>query len=326
MNPQQLSQLENTINSDYRNIVGMVILKDGKMLYENYFNECRADTQIHISSVTKSIISLLIGIAIDKGLIKSVGQRVLDFFPDYTVTRGEKTIQSVTLKDMLTMTTPYKYKSAPYTKYFSSDDWVKSALGLLGGKGSIGEFRYASLIGPDILYGILVNATGQSVLDFARENLFLPLGIEVNSNITFSNKEEYLAFLNAKNISGWIADPRGVNTAAWGLTLTATDMAKIGQLCIDGGLCNGEQIVSTGWLAESTKEHSRWEQLNRPYGYLWWVINEHTYSAMGDGGNAIYINTKNKMVVSIASLFKPRVKDRIELIKEQIEPLFEHGV
>ena len=83
------------------------------------------------------------------------------------------------------MTAPYKYKFAPctYIKYFMSDDRVKFTLDLLGGKGQIGEFRYTPLVGPDILSGILVKATGQSVFDFATENLFSPLGITVESNV-----------------------------------------------------------------------------------------------------------------------------------------------
>jgi len=185
MNQEKVIELEKKINNDYSNIAGIVILKDGKIIYENCFNECIATTSIHVYSVTKSIVSILIGIAIDKGYIKSVNQKVLDFFPDYAIKRGEKTIQNITLKHLLTMTAPYKYKSAPYAKYFTSDSWVSAALDLLGGKGQIGEFRYTPLIGPDILSGILVKATRQSVLDFATENLFLPLGITVEHSIIF---------------------------------------------------------------------------------------------------------------------------------------------
>ena len=304
----------------------MVVLKDGNTLYENYFNGCTANSRIHVYSVTKSIISILIGIAIDKGYIKSVNQKVLDFFPDYTVKKGETTIQNITLKNLLTMTAPYKYVIfAPYKKYFTSDDWVKFTLDLLGGRGKIGKFRYAPLIGPDILSGIIVKATGQSVLDFATKNLFSPLGITVETNVVFHSKEEQIAFNKAKNISGWVADPNGVNTGGWGLTLSSRDMAKIGQLYLDNGIWDGKQIVSKRWIDESTKEHSRWEKLNLPYGYLWWLDSdkEHGYAAMGDGGNIIYVNTKKKMVVSITSLFVPKSKDRIKLIKEYIEPIFD---
>jgi CubicO group peptidase (beta-lactamase class C family) len=270
----------------------------------------------------------LIGIAIDKGYIKSIDQRVLDFFPDYAVKRGEKTIQNVTLKDMLTMTAPYKYKSEPYTEYFASDNWVNSALDFLGGKGKIGEFRYAPLIGPDILSGILVKATGQSVLDFATKYLFSPLGITIGGNIVFRNKEEQLAWYEEKNVRGWVADRAGVNTAGWGLNLTPEAMAKIGQLYLDDGMWKGKKIIFPDWINESTREHSRCNQWKLSYGYLWWIIDdkEHVYAAMGDGGNVIYVNTKKKMVVSIASLFVPHAKDRIKLIKEYIEPAFENCI
>lgn len=107
--------------------------------------------------------------------------------------------------------------------------------------------------------------------------------------------------------------------------MTLADMAKIGQLYLNGGIWNGEQIISAGWIDESTKEHSRWEQLNLSYGYLWWIIDEkeHIYAAIGDGGNVIYVNTKKQIVVSITSLFMPDAKDRIGLIIERIEPIFE---
>jgi Beta-lactamase class C and other penicillin binding proteins len=306
----------------YDNIGGIIVQKDGQTVYENYFNECTVTTGLHIFSVTKSIISILIGIAIDKGYINSIHQKILDFYPDYIVKEGEKTIQKITLKDMLTMTTPYKFEQEPYMEYFTSDNWVNSALDLLGGNGTIGEFRYTPLIGPDIFSGILVKATGQSVLDFATESLFSPLGISVDGNVVFQKEEEQLAWYHKKDYSGWVADPQGINTAGWGLALTPVDMAKIGQLYLDGGKWMGKQIVSTSWIEESTKEHSRWGQL--AYGYLWWIIDnkEQIYAALGDGGNVIYVNTRKNMVVSIASFFDPSAKDRLELIREYIEPMF----
>lgn len=256
MNKEKITELENKIKNDFNNITGIVVLKDGKTLYEKYFNECTAESRIHIYSVTKSIISILIGIAIDKGYIKNIKQNVLDFFPEYTIKKGEKTIQNITLENMLTMTAPYKYKFNPYIKYFTSNEWVKFSLDLLGGKGKTGDFRYAPLIGPDILSGILVKATGQSVFDFAQANLFVPLGITVEKNVFFQSKEEQLAFNKATNISGWVADQAGINAAGWGLTLSAADMAKIGLLYMKGGIWNGKQIVSSEWIKESTTEHS----------------------------------------------------------------------
>jgi CubicO group peptidase (beta-lactamase class C family) len=324
MNKEKIIKLEDKINKDYSNITGVVVLKDGEVQYENYFNGCNNESTIHVYSVTKSIISILVGIAIDKGYIKSIDQKVLEFFPDYIVKRREKSIQNITLKNLLTMTAPYKYIIPPYIKYFTSNDMINFSLDYLGGLGKIGKFKYTPLIGPDILSGILVNVTGQSVLDFASENLFSPLGINIDGNITFNSKDEQLAFNKATNISGWVNDKTGINTAGWGLTLSPMDMAKIGQLYLDDGIYNGKQIVSTKWIKESTKEHSRWKKLNLPYGYLWWLDNdkEHIFAAMGDGGNVIYVNSDKNIVVSIAALFEPNVTDRIEFIKEYIEPIF----
>ncbi len=221
------------------------------------------------------------------------------------------------------MTAPYKYKFNPYIKYFTSDNWVKFSLDLLGGTGRVGKFRYTPLIGPDIMSGILGKVTGKSVICFAQENLFAPLGIVVEKNIIFQSKEEQLAFNQSTNISGWVADPMGVNTAGWGLTLSPMDMAKIGQLYLNHGIWNRRQIVSEKWINESTREHSRWEAQNLSYGYLWWIFKDG-FAAMGDGGNTIYVNTKKNMVISIASLFRPKVKDTIALILEYIEPIFDN--
>lgn len=324
MDDQKRTNLERMICEEYSNIAGIVVRKHDQLVYEKYWQNCTKESTLHIYSVTKSILSILIGIAFDKGYLTDINQPVLDFFPEYTVRKREKTIQHVTLKDMLTMTAPYKYKTGPYIKYFTSEDWVTFALDLLGGKKAIGDFFYAPLIGPDILSGILMKATGKTVLEFAREYLFSPLAIDVQNAIHFQSKEEQFAFNKAKDISGWVADPKGVNTAGWGLTLTARDMAKLGQLYLNGGTWNGQQIVSKAWIEESTKEHSRWDQMNLPYGYLWWLGNgeKQSFAAMGDGGNAIYVLPENDLVVSIIGFFKPRAKDSIDLIETYIVPMF----
>ncbi len=320
MDQKQIKKMEDAIAADYRNMVGMVIVKDGETIYENYYNGCNDKSRIHVFSVTKSIVSILIGIALDKGLIKSVDDKVLEYFPDYVVKRGEKTLLNIRIRDILTMTVPYKYKWSPYTKYFTSMDWVKFSLDKMGGRGTIGEFRYAPIIGPDVLSGILAKATGQSVLVFAKENLFEPLDINIEKNITFDSKEEQMKFYKSTDMNGWVADPQGVNTAGWGLTISPVDMAKIGQLFLNKGKWNDKQIVSERWVRESTTEHSRWKKLDLPYGYLWWIGEKSGYAAMGDGGNIIYVNPEKNLVVAITSLFYPRAKDRIEFIEKFVLP------
>lgn len=319
MNKDKLYYLEKVIEEQYANTSGILIMKNANIVYEKYFDGYTTEDMIHIASVTKSVISILIGIAIDKGYIESVNQKVLDFFPNYKIKRGEKTIQNVTIKRLLTMTAPYKYKSEPYTKVYTSGDWTEAALDLLGGKSDSGVFKY-STVGTQILSGILTSATGESVLDFATKNLFEPLEIKVEHNMIINSKEKYFAFLKDKYVSGWVVDPKGANTAGWGLALTLRDMLKIGQLYLNTGKWNDKQILSSKWVENSTKENSRWG--NIAYGYLWWIVDDYCYAALGDGGNVIFINTEKEMVVAIASRFMPRAKDRIEFIKNNIMTLF----
>lgn len=322
MNQQAIQGLEKAISNDYSNIVGMVVQKFGEKCYEGCFNGYTAGQATHVFSVTKSIFSALMGIAIEKGYIRDVNQKVLAFFPDYTVAEGESTIQNITLKHLLTMTAPYKYEIEPYAEFFASENWVNAALDLLGGEGQTGEFLYTGIIGIHILAGVLARATGQSLLAFANENLFDPLGIAVPHNVQLRDEQEHIAVMNDKNTTGWVVDPQGINTAGWGLFLSAADMAKIGQLYLDGGVCAAKQLVPASWIVQSTKVHSRWGALS--YGYLWWVLDEKAgiYAAMGDGGNVIYINTQKQLVVAIASIDVPDAKDRIDFIMQQVEPLF----
>ena len=319
--PNNLIEL---VENDYHNITGIIVQNNKETIFESYFQGYNLNDTVHIASVTKSIMSILIGIAIDKGLIRSVEQTVLDFFPEYEIKKRETTIQKVTIQHLLTMTAPYKYKYEPYTKVYSSDNWTKSVLDLLGGKTLNGDFKYTT-VGLQTLSGIIENATGKSVLDFATENLFQPLEINQPKNIRINNKDEHISFLKDKNVNGWVIDPNGTNTAGWGLTLTVRDLAKVGQLYLNKGKWANQQIISLKWIEESTRIHSKWGDL--AYGYLWWIINDlnnNCFAAIGDGGNIIYLDSVKKIVVAITSRFLPRAKDRIELIRKHILPLIEN--
>ncbi len=125
----------------------------------------------------------------------------------------------------------------------------------------------------------------------------------------------------SKTARGWVCGPTGVHTSGWGLVLTPQDMIKLGQLYLNGGEWKGTQIVLKEWITQSTEVKSNWK--TRKYGLLWWVIDEQekSFAALGDGGNVIYVNPKEQIVIAIGSYFKPRVLDRMALIKEYIEPM-----
>ncbi len=120
---QDMKELEAIINKDYGNTAGIVVLKDGEMQYEQYFNGCTAESRVHIYSVTKSIVSILIGIAMDKGFITDIDQKVLDFFPEYVPKQREKTIQNITLKHLLTMQPRTNTKLPPTSNTSPAMTW-----------------------------------------------------------------------------------------------------------------------------------------------------------------------------------------------------------
>lgn len=119
MNHETLHKL---IDEKQKNICQIAITHHGKMIYSDTWNGYLKDDSVHIASATKSITAILVGILIDKGIIESVEQNVLDFFPEYQLKRGEKTLEQVKIKHLLSMTTPYKFKSEPWTKVCMSDD------------------------------------------------------------------------------------------------------------------------------------------------------------------------------------------------------------
>ena len=177
MNREEFHRFVSKSTGNESNICQIYAYKDGKAVYDDCWHGFTTTDAVNINSVTKGVMALLAGIAIDKGCIQSVDQKVLDFFPDYTVKRGEKTIYDVTVKHLLTMTAPYKFRSEPWKKVCTSQDWTLTVLDFLGGrKGITGEFKYATL-GIQILAGVIENATGEKCIDLANRELFAPLGI-----------------------------------------------------------------------------------------------------------------------------------------------------
>lgn len=325
-------KLHRFIAEQQPNICQMVAYKDGSEVYSDEWNHYKKHDACHVMSVTKSVVALLVGIAIDQNLIADINQPVLSFFPDYKVKRGEKTIQNVTIRHLLTMTAPYKYKYEPWTKICSSEDWTLSALDFLGGRaGMTGEFKYSTL-GIHILTGIIAKVSGMETVDFANRYLFEPIGVKVHKNYLAETAEEHKAFTMAKTPQGhiWFCDPQGVGAAGYGLCLSAADAAKIGLLCLNNGTCNGEQIVASKWVEEMTTPYHKCgeEFRNMSYGYLWWLMDEKSnrYSAIGNSGNAIYVSPSNDIVIAVTSYFKPTIFDRIDFIQKYMEPMLKTSI
>ncbi len=309
------------------NVCQIYAIKDGKEAYNGSWRGFKTDDAMNINSVTKGVMALLAGIAIDKGCIKSVDDKVLDYFPTYQVKRGEKTIYDVTVKHLLTMTAPYKYQSEPWTKVCTSDDWTLTVLDFLGGrKGITGEFKYATL-GIQILAGIIENSTGEKCIDFANNNLFMPLGIPKHVIHGESSKEDQFDFLMNKKPrkNEWYSDPKDTVTAGWGLCLSAKDMAKLGELVLNDGNYEGKRIISEEYLKDMLTPHLKLGERfgNMNYGYLWYkpYDDRKVYAAIGDAGNIIYVNKEQRVCVGMTGYFKPRIFDRVEFIEKKLLPV-----
>ena len=180
MNQEELHDL---IATQQPNICQSVAYRNNEKVYSDCWNVYTADDCTHIMSGTKSIMALLIGIALDKGQIRSIDDKVLDYFPDYKVKRGEKTIYDVTIRHLLTMLAPYKCKGDPWTKVCSSDNWTFSSLDFLGGrKGLTDEFNYQTVC-LHILTGILYRVTGMKTVDYANRYLSIPWALPCTKTI-----------------------------------------------------------------------------------------------------------------------------------------------
>ena len=322
-----IEQLHNKISGsrgNESNICQIHMIKDGQSVYDDCWHGFKPGDAMNVNSVTKGVMALLAGIALDKGCIRSVDQKVMDFFPDYTVKRGEKTIYEVTVKHLLTMTAPYKYKSEPWTKVCTSDDWTKAVLDHLGGrKGITGEFKYATL-GIQILAGVIENATGMKCIDLANDCLFKPLDIPERIAHGDSSKEDQFDFFMNRNPrkNEWYSDPKGTVTAGWGLCMSARDMARIGAMVLAGGVYDGKRIISEGYIKDMLTPYQKLgERFGfMEYGYLWYkpYADREVYAAIGDSGNIIYINKEKNIAVGMTGTFKPRIFDRVEFIENNV--------
>ncbi|MBR6223215.1 MAG: serine hydrolase [Lachnospiraceae bacterium] len=326
MNKEQLHEYISESTGNERNICQIYAIKDGEVAYDDCWHGFKTEDAMNVNSVTKGIVALLAGIALDKGCIRSVDQKVMDFFPDYTVKRGEKTIYDVTIRHLLTMTAPYKGKSEPWKKVCTSPNFTYAILDHLGGRNGItGEFRYATL-GIQILAGIIEKATGEKCIDFANNNLFEALELPRRIAHGDSSKEDQFDFFMNKNPRKyeWYSDPQGTVTAGWGLCMSARDMAVIGAMVLDGGLHHGKRIISEEYLKDMLTPHiklgERFGFMN--YGYLWYkpYDDREVYAAIGDSGNIIYINRAENVSVGITGTFKPRIFDRVEFIEKIVLP------
>lgn len=314
------NRLAEVIAGEYGNICGIVILKGEHVVYRSGFNGYDMNTPVHVASLTKSILSALTGIALEKGYLKSLQQKVMSFFPEYEFEDRNPVREAVTIENLLNMTVPYSFADyrEPLEEFSMSPDWVRFALKMIDKNGRIGDFKY-STEGAHLLSAILTRATGKSTREFANEFLFGPAEMTVIEPHFLTAADLSFDTLFGKDLRGWANDPQGITTGGFGLTMTPDDMARFGFLYMNQGIWNGKQIISKEWTMAPGIVNKN------GYAFMWWqpVFGEiSSFAAIGDGGNIICCIPEKQLVVAIASEFVTDPKDRCALIGEHILPLF----
>lgn len=310
-----------------------MVYKSGKRVLEEYFNGADRDESVHTFSMVKSIVAVLVGIAIDKGYIKGVEQKVLDFFPYYKLKRNQDQLKDVTIENFLTMTVPYKYKYEPWTKVCTSEDWGMTVLGQIGGKEEIGERFHYSTLGIQVLSNVLATTTGMSLKEFAEKYLFEPLGITEVPNANVVDRVSQEEFYKTRNNRGWVKDPSGFYTTGWGLSLTTDEFARIGVMVLNKGMYEGKRIVSSEFIEQMLIEREEC------YGYLWWIYPKNksikivrkeynagkcdSFCANGVSGSLIAVVPEIDTVICMTCSLVYNLKARMELINDYILPYVE---
>lgn len=266
------------IRQDSANIHSLLIIKNDHIVLDAAFYPFK-NTYVHdLASATKSITSLLIGIAIDKKFIKSENEPVINFFPEYKI--NNDTLQTVTIKDLLNMSSGFQCSwddgEKELSEMRSSNDWVKFMLTLPFASKPDAQFSYCSG-NFYLLAEILQRAAKMSCHDFAEKYFFQPLNF---------------------GKSYWLTNYKGVNNGWGDLHISIYDFAKIGCLILNDGAWNGEQIISKAWIQKIQPLH----KINDSefYGYGWWLDsgNPDEIQAIGRGGQRLFIVKNKNMVVA----------------------------
>jgi CubicO group peptidase (beta-lactamase class C family) len=266
----------------------LLVVKNGYLVFEKYYSWGSPEKLAVVHSVTKSVTSALIGIALDKGYLDSVDQKLIEFFPEYFTDDIDPRKKDISLRHLLTMSTGFRWNDrGPVMRFwYTSSNWAKFTIQLPQEKNPGDAFNYNSST-SHLLSIILSKSTKTSTLDFARQNLFEPLGI----------KSAY-----------WHQDPQGYNNGGFGLGLSARDLVKIGFLYLNNGYWNGQSIVSEYWVKESTDQQiqafSQSEYGAFGYGYQWWVKKVdgcRSFRAWGRRGQFIVVVPELDLVIAVTS-------------------------
>jgi CubicO group peptidase (beta-lactamase class C family) len=268
---------------------GYVVLEENPDLWQGQSRTQGIDGTHYLYSVTKSFTSSLVGLAIDNGYIDNTSQTLLSLFPNRTVANIDERKEQITLRDLLTMRSglPWDETSAPFTS--PENDVYQVSNNLSGGVQYVldrpmeyepDEVFHYNTGASHLLSGIVQEITNMSSLDFAAEYLFAPLGIDTYY---------------------WLTDRQGVYFGGYDLLLRPLDMAKFGYLFLNNGAWDGEQVISSSWVNESTTTVTTLSA-DRGYAYQWWTMPDlGVFFAAGLYGQYIFVSPEHDLVAVFTS-------------------------
>jgi len=262
------------------NTVAFIIIKDDSIEYEKYFSKYDQSSIVASFSMAKSITSILIGCAIEDGLIKSTEEPITNYLPELK----ENGFEEITIKDLLNMTSGIEFNESYYNPfgqaasiYYGKN--LKKEIGKLKLEYKPGtKFSYSS--GDSQLLGLVLTSAlkGKSISEYLEQKIWIPLGMEYNASWSLDNKND------------------GIEKTFCCLNARAIDFAKIGRLYLNKGNWNGTQIVSEEWVNESTKVDTTNGGV-KYYQNQWWILKEGAFEAQGILGQFIYVNPDKNLII-----------------------------
>ena len=266
-------------------VMSLLVVRNGVLVGEEYFRGDGREVLYHVRSVTKTVVSILFGIAADRGLIRSLDATVNDYLSD-SYDGIPPLASTITIRNLLTMSGGFQWEelqnSSSLDSWFYATDHVQHVLQLPVVNTPGTKFTY-NTAACQLLSAIFKKATGVNLLEFARQNLFEPLGMVGDRP--------------------WVADERGYNYGGYQLSLKPMDMVNIGLLYLNEGEFGGRRVVSADWVRASTRTQistSNAIPYGTGYGYLWWTGRTSQYDyyfANGYGGQFIVVVPALRLVV-----------------------------
>ena len=274
-------------------IFSVLVIKNGTLVAEAYYNDGSIDDKSNRQSVTKSFTSALVGQAIERGYIDGVDQEMMGFFPELDDDIDDSRKEDITVGQLLQMRGGYPWEEEDYLDALFSQEYVRQIVDLPLTANPGTRFEYSSM-SSHWLSVIVERASGQETQLFAQEALFGPLGIEIGE---------------------WTTDKDGYDYGFAELGIRARDMARFGQMYLDDGMVAGQQIVPAAWVQASLASYTEnigevnphrigRNYKNVGYGYQWWLVEagDHRYSAaLGHGGQQIVLLQELDMVIVVTA-------------------------